>query len=502
MPPVTFTVGSPFGKTAREQCGSMTPTSTAAPPTGILRGSLGPGAIVFMVVAAAAPLTVIGGAAPIGMLIGNGAGYPAMFIVSAIVLLFFSVGLSAMSRYVPKAGAFFTYIGYGLGRPAGLGAAYLALLTYTMVQAAVYGFLGAALARSVVDIGGPELPWYLYALLVIAAVGVLGYRHIELSSKVLGLLLIGEVGIVLVLSAVVMARGGADGLSLEPFTPSAALSGSPGIGLMMALAGFIGFEATAIFRDEARDPARTIPRATYAAVVAIGVFYTFGTWALVMAWGPSQVVAAAAEDPAGLIVRTAQEYLGSVGSVAINVLLITSLIACVLSFHNVVARYQHSMAATGVLPESLAGVHGRHSSPHLSSLVQTSTAAVLVIVFALFGLHPELEVFTWFSGVATVGVAVLMATTCLAVIVYFARTQVDSRIWQTRIAPVLGLVGLVVAAGIIVANFPTLIGGSTTLAVVLLMVTAAFPIVGFAQAAALRSRNRVAYDGIVDAIAS
>ncbi|MFF2085968.1 APC family permease [Nocardia sp. NPDC058176] len=469
----------------------MTPTSTstAAPPAEALGGALGPGAIVFMVVAAAAPLTVIGGAAPIAMLIGNGAGYPAMFVVSALVLLLFAVGLSTMSRYVPKAGAFFTYVGYGLGRPAGLGAAYLALLTYTMVQAAVYGFLSSALAKSVAQLGGPELPWYLYAVAMVAVVGVLGYRHIELSSKVLGLLLIGEVGIVLVLGAVVLARGGAAGLSLEPFTAHAALSGSPGIGLMLALAGFIGFEATAVFRDEARDPARTIPRATYAAVLVIGVFYTFGTWALVMAWGPDQVVAAAAEDPAGMIVRTASAYLGSVGAVAVEVLLLTSLFACVLSFHNVVTRYQHSMAATGVLPRPLAGVHAEHRSPHLSSLVQSATAATLMIAFALFGLDPELEVFTWFSGVATLGVAVLMAATCLAVIVYFARTQADTRVWHTRIAPVLGMIGLVVAAGIIIANFPLLIGGSTTLATILLCIAAAFPAAGFVQAAVLRRRH-------------
>ncbi|MCU1644128.1 MAG: family permease [Nocardia sp.] len=475
--------------------------SASAPPAG-LHGSLGTGAIIFMVVAAAAPLTVIGGSAPIAMMIGDGAGFPAMFVVAAVVLLLFSVGLSAMSRHVPKAGAFFTYIGYGLGRPAGLGAAYLALLTYTTVQVAVYGFLGAALRRSVMDIHGPDIPWYVYALAVVAIVGTLGYRHIEFSSKVLGPLLIAEVGIVLLLGVVIVARGGAAGLSAQPFTPHLALSGSPGLGLMMALAGFIGFEATAIFRDEARDPARTIPRATYGAVISIGLFYTFGTWALVMAWGPDRILDEAAKDPGGLIVRTASEYLGSVGAVAVNVLLLTSLFACVLSFHNVIARYQHSMGTTNVLPAGLARVHARHASPHLSSLVQTATAATVVVVFALCRLDPELEVFTWFSGVASLGVAVLMALTCAAVIVYFARTRADTRIWHTRVAPALGLIGLVLTAWLIAVNFPTLIGGSTTLATVLLLITAAFPLAGIAQAYALRRANRNVYDGIVDAIAA
>lgn len=502
---------SPSHSSATALPGNATapPGSTTAPPGSAaatapagLTGRLGAGAIVFMVVAAAAPLTVIGGAAPIAILIGNGAGFPAMFVVSAVVLLLFSVGLSAMSRHVPKAGAFFTYIGYGLGRPLGLGAAYLALLTYTMVQVAVYGFLGAALRRSVVKIGGPELPWYLYALAVAAIVGVLGYRHIEFSSKVLGLALIAEVGIVLVLAVVVMARGGATGLSLQPFSPSTVMSGSPGLGLMMALAGFIGFEATAVFRDEARDPARTIPRATYGAVLSIGVFYTFGSWALVMAWGTDGIVDAAASDPSGLIVNTAQRYLGTVGAVAVNVLLLTSLFACVLSFHNVIARYQHSMGATGVLPGGLARVHGGHGSPHASSLVQSATAAVLLIVFAACRMDPELQVFTWFSGVASLGVALLMAGTCAAVLVYFARTRIDTRFWHTRLAPVLGLIGLVVAAGLIVANFPTLIGGSTTTASVLLAVVAACPLAGIAQALLLRRANRPAYDGIATAIAA
>ena len=41
-----------------------------------LSGHLGPVGIVFMVVAAAAPLTVIGGNMPLAMGLGNGAGAP------------------------------------------------------------------------------------------------------------------------------------------------------------------------------------------------------------------------------------------------------------------------------------------------------------------------------------------------------------------------------------------------------------------------------------------
>ncbi|QAY63738.1 APC family permease [Xylanimonas allomyrinae] len=483
------------------------PAGQAAPPRA-LTGRLGPVAIVFMVVAAAAPLTVVGGAAPLGILLGNGVGFPALYAVSGVILLLFSVGLAAMTRVVPRPGAFFSFVGYGLGRRSGLAAAYLALLTYTTIQVSVYGYVGFILSGTFASLGLPVLPWWLWALGVVAVVGVLGYRHIDLSSKVLGALLVGEVGIVLAVVAGVLLTGGAEGLSAAPFEPSTVLSGSPAIGLMFAIAAFIGFEATAIFRDEARDPERTIPRATYAAVIGIAVFYTLASWGLVMAWGPSHVLDVVAADPGGMIVATTATYLGTAGEVIVQVLLVTSMFACVLSFHNVITRYQHTMSNAGLLPAAVGSVHPRHLSPHTSSFVQTATAAVLVGVFALLGLDPVLQVFTWFAGVATLAIAILMAVTSLAVIVWFRRTRVDSRRWNTLVAPTLGLLGLAAAAVAIVANFPLLVGDVDAagaqrfgaVSAVLLGLVALFPLVGWVQAAILRRRRPESYARITEAI--
>lgn len=484
------------------------PATDAGQPTRSLKGSLGVTAIVFMVVAAASPLTVVGGAAPLGILLGNGVGFPSMYVVSAVILLLFAVGLSAMTRHVPKPGAFFTFVGHGLGKPAGLASAFLALLTYTTIQVSVYGYIGYLLSVTFAGLGAPEIPWYLYSLASIAVVGLLGYRHIDLSSKVLGVLLVAEVGIVLVLAGAVIVTGGADGLSAEPFMPEQVFSGSPGVGLMFAIAAFIGFEATAIFRDEAKDPSRTIPRATYIAVIGIGLFYTLASWALVMAWGPDDVLAVAGEDPGAMILRTTLLYLGPVGELVINVLLITSMFACVLSFHNVITRYQHTMSNAGVLPGRLGGVHPKHLSPHTSSLVQSATAAILIVVFAVLGLDPVLQVFTWFAGVATLAIAILMAVTSLAVIVYFARTKQDRRVWNTVVAPGLGFIGLVGSAVVIVVYFPMLVGDVDaggnpvfgTVSAVLLALIAVCPVVGLVQAAYLRRRRPAAYADVMDAI--
>lgn len=455
--------------------------STTTPTTDgeRLHGKLGPVGVVFMVVAAAAPLTVIGGNMPLAMGLGNGAGAPVGFLIAALVLLVFSVGFVAMTPYVPEAGAFFSYVTQGLGRRMGNGVAAVALIAYTAIQVGIYGYIGWAIDDTVRFYGGPQIPWPVYSFAILAVVAVLGYRHIGLSAKVLGVALALEIGIVILLDLVIVANPGPAGLTLASFTPDVFTQGVLGIAVLFALTGFIGFEATAVFRDEARDPERTIPRATYAAVLIIGGFYALTCWAFVVAIGPDQVAEVAQrtlDGEANLLLDTTNDTLGRLGRDIVNVLLITSLFACVLSFHNVIARYQFVLARKGLLPGRLAGVHPGHGSPAFSSVVQTATAALIVGILAALGVDPLVGVFGSMAGVATVGMVTLMLTTSVAVLVYFARhrEQAGGRVWQTRIAPVLACVGLLASLWLVLTNFTLVTGGSATLSAIL----AAIPFVG------------------------
>ncbi len=466
-------------------------TTGTAPHAGHLSGHLGTGSVVFMVIAAAAPLTVIAGNVPLSVGLGNGAGAPVGFLIAAAVLLLFAVGFVNMTPHVREAGAFFSYVTEGLGARLGMGIAVVALIAYTAIQLGVYGFMGWAVDDLVQSYGGPDIPWPVYALVTIAVVAVLGYRHIELSAKVLGVALVLEVSIVLALDLVIFARGGADGLNVESFTPSAITSGSLGVPVLFALTGFIGFEATAVFRDEARDPERTIPRATYLAVLIIGGFYALSCWALVLAAGVGDVVDVANATLAGesnMLLDTTQEYLGTLGKDLVNLLLISSLFACVLSFHNVIARYQYVLARKGLLPAPLGRVHGAQHSPAVSSVVQTVTALLLLGAFALLRLDPLVGVFGSMAGVATVGMVILMLTTSVAVIAFFSRHPelTRGRSWQTRIAPVLACVGLLGSLWLVLSNFTLVTGGSVAVSTVLALVPVVGLLVGVARGQGVR----------------
>lgn len=458
-----------------------------------LTGRLGTAGIVFMVIAAAAPLTVIGGNVPLAVGLGNGAGAPVGFIIAALVLLVFAVGFVTMTPHVKEAGAFFAYVTLGLGKRVGTGTALVALVSYTAIQLGIYGYFGWAANDLITYYGGPELPWWLYAIIAIAIVAFLGYRHIDLSAKVLGVALILEISIVVIMDVSIFIQGGAEGISGTSFTPAAIGSGPIGIAILFALTGFIGFEATAVFRDEAKNPEKTIPRATYLAVIIIGVFYAISCWALVEAAGPDHAVSVAQQTLSGkgnMMLDTANHYIGVTLRDVMQVLLVSSLFACVLSFHNVVARYQFVLARKGLLPSALGHVHPKNHSPATSSVVQTVTALVLLVLFVVASLDPLVGVFGSMAGVSTVGMVILMLTTSIAVLVFFARRPelTAGHTWRTRIAPALAVVGLIISLWLVVSNFTLVTGGSIGVSIVLGLIPVAALVIGlFVKARASRA---------------
>ncbi|RJG09029.1 APC family permease [Pseudomonas cavernicola] len=429
-----------------------------------LRGSLGVSSIVLMVVATAAPLTVMVANTPLIISMGNGAAAPFDALVATAIMLLFTIGFVSMSSHITNAGAFYAYIQKGMGRIVGLGSATLALLSYFLILVAIEAYMGFAIGELVKNQTGISIPWQAISVAVVVIVGILGYRDIELSSKFLGLALILEILIVLAVNALIFFDHGVAGMDVTPFTLPVITSGSPGLGIMFAIYCFIGFEATVVYREEARDPERTIPRATYAAVLIVGAFYVLSMWFEVIGFGVDNVAKVAAEHPADLYLILTQQYLGKVGYDVIQVLLVTSLFACVLSVHNIVVRYQYVLGRFGVFHKCLSIVHEEHGSPHVSSIVQTITSLALLFVLFVIGLDPVTQIYAWGATAGTLGYMAILSLTCASVIAFFWGSK-SARMWNTKIAPLGGLVGLLFCLWIAISNLPSLIGGDAASAI-------------------------------------
>lgn len=426
--------------------------------SGSLRGSLGVFGVIVMVVAAAAPLSTLGGVAPVAIIAGNGPAYPIMYVAAGIILALFVVGFNAMTPFVREAGAFYSYVSLGLGRGAGLSAAYIAMLAYICVEVAVIAVLGAVFESQMTSIGGPSLPWWFWTGLFLLVIGYLGYRNIDFSGKVLALLVILEIGICLVLVVAVVIQGGSsEGLSTAAFSPSAWFQGVPALGLMFAISGFLGFEATAIYRSEVKNPDRTISRATYGALAVVGIFYAVVCWAMVSAWGDSNIVAKAEEDPGALLGASFGAYVGSASEQIVLWLLITSFFACVLAFHNVINRYLHTLAKKGLMPQALGRTHPKQHSPYVGAIVQTIVVGVLLAIFAALGYTPFDQILSVTVGVSTLGFLLLMFMTCVAVIRYFRIDDRGVSRARTTLFPIVGAIALGITVITVLMNMTVLV---------------------------------------------
>ena len=451
----------------------MSTNTTSTSSTALRRNAVGVAGILFFVLSAQAPLTGIAGALPVAMLLGNGAGAPAAYLMVGGVIILFAVGFIAMSRHVSDSGAFYTYVSRGLGHRVGTGASQVALLSYNTIQAAMYGLYGVVVSGLANTHLSLDLPWWVWALVTMAVVQALGSLNIELGAKFLAVLVIAEFSILLAFAVVEFVTGGGPE-GLDPgssFSPDALMAGAPGVALTFAIASMFGFESTAIYAEEAKDPARTIPRATYLAVCTIAIFFAFVSWMVVSHYGAGNATAAAegalaSGDSTSLVFAAIADTLGTWTTDIAGVLLATSLLAGILAFHNGINRYFHSLSEAGVFHGRIASTN-KQGAPYIASAIQTLVAAALVIPFAVLDKDPVLTLFSWFSGLAVLALVVLYFLTSVSVVVYFRRSGLDRRLWNTLIAPVASAVLIVAGTVLVLRNLPTLIGGSTTTATVL-----------------------------------
>jgi amino acid transporter len=459
-----------------------------------LKQSLTTPKIVFLVIAAAAPLAAMVGTVPLAFAIGDGPGFPAMFVFAGVTLWLFSIGYAAMSRRIVNTGGFYTYLSSGLGKPVAVAGGLIAVVAYNAVTVGLAGAFGY-FAQLVAAAHGLDLPWELWAGAGILAVGVLGYRQIDVSARVLCILMVAEILILAVLDVAVIGHKGGAALPAVSFQPSTVLASGVGISMMFAFISYIGFESAALYGEESRNPRRSVPLATYLSVVVITVFYALTSWVAVGGVGADQLQQVAGTQLGDLFFAIGEENVGSAFTTIMQIMLCASLFAATLALHNATNRYMFALGRERVLPNWLGGVHRKHRSPHRASLVQTVITLVLAGVFAVAGLDPYVNLATSMLGVGTLGIIALQAAAALAAIAFF-RNRPDRHWWKTVVAPALGVVGLVTAVVLVVFNFDVLTGTSTWAVTALPWLLLIVAVAGIGYALWIRAARPDRYAGL------
>jgi amino acid transporter len=334
--------GGPAGSTA---------STAPAQPGGLRRNALSVVGAVAMAMAFMGPAT---SAAFNTQPAAGGAGYalPFAIILALVACLLVANTIAAFARKLPTAGFVYTFNTRGLGRDGGFMSGWLLLLAYGMIGPMLFAAIGSFASDFIATQFHVHIAWEFITLAFVLIVWGINATGVSRSAKTALIFLVLEVGVILSLFATILAKGGAQGVSLGPLDPMHSLKGLSGLGtgMLWGILMFIGFESAGTLGEEARSPRRTVPIALFTGVGVIGVFYVFSGYATAIGFGHSHVGALVADSNPFLTL--ASRYWGLTWLVALTVL--NSQFANLLSGSNAFVRVLFAMGREGILPRVLA----------------------------------------------------------------------------------------------------------------------------------------------------
>lgn len=445
-------------------------------------GAVGLVGVLFMAVANAAPITAMSFNVPIAIGYGNGIGVSGGFLFATIVLTIFAIGYVAMAKFVTTAGAFYGFISHGLGQVWGMASGLLAAVAYIIFEASLIGGFAYFAAEYVLKPAGLNVNWIVISLVAAVVIAILCHYSVTVAAGVLGVTLVGEVLLLMALGISVLIKGGPDGyLFAETVPPQNAFNsltegafgtgvaaGVAAIGIFFAFWSWVGFETTAVYGEESKNPKRNVPLATMIAVIGLGLFYTFMSWMVVVGNGAAAVVeTSAGASPVDIWLNLTDANLGGFMVSVYKLLLVVGSFACALAFHNAASRYIYAMGRESASPRlrrTIGGANVKHGSPANASLLQFIITVVLLVAFLLFTdvyiegaavpeLVPFVNVYGLLALIGTAMILIVQTITSLAVIWFFwvKKTHKGSVI-TTMIAPTVGGAGMLYALYLLWSN--------------------------------------------------
>src|SRR3954454_18899056 len=355
------------------------------------------------------------------------------YLVGALGMAFTAASYAQMSRAFPVAGSVYTYAGRGIAQPVGFLAGWMVLLDYVLVPGLLYLISGVAM-NSIV----PAVPvWAWIAIFVVLNTAV-NYLGIEMTARINRIMLVAELvvlAIFLVIGVVALAGGAGRGFDFTPLYNSSTFSLGLVFGAVsVAVLSFLGFDGISTLAEENREAARSIGRATVAALVVAGALFIVQTW----------VAALLVPDPDGLIANgdpggTAFYDAAGVAGGAWLATLTAVATAIAWGFANslvaqaATSRLLFAMARDRQLPGFLAKVHPTRRVPVNATLV----VAVISLALGLYMATRD-DGITLLSTLVNFGALTAFLALHVAVVVHYV-VRNRSRAWLKHlVVPVVG----------------------------------------------------------------
>ncbi|SEL59915.1 ethanolamine permease [Blastococcus sp. DSM 46786] len=306
-------------------------------------------------------------------------GFGGLLIAVVLMAVMYSamvLGLAELGSALPTAGGGYTFARRALGPWGGYATGVAVLIEYAIAPAAIATFIGAYVES--LGLFGITDGWWVYLVVYALFIGIHLLGVGEALTVMLVIAGIAVAGLVVYLVGAIPAFDPANLLDIAP-TDAAGASDLLPFGLMgiwaafpFAIWFFLAVECVPLASEEARDPARAMPRGI---VAAMGLLLVLALLMLVFTAGAggAEAMSASGNPPV-----EALEVAGS-ASALVTVVNYAGLFGLVASFFSIIYAYSRqtfALSRAGYLPRALSVTNGRRA-PVLALLVPGAIGFVL-----------------------------------------------------------------------------------------------------------------------------
>jgi len=339
------------------------------------------------------------------------------FALGLLVMLMVGYCAAQFGKRINSAGSFYVWVTRSLGPGAGHAAGWGLVLGYLFTgMACVLGFeiygsqflagLGLSPSNHVV-----RAILYLVGGLGPALVSVLDIR---ISQRVAFLLEAISVTIILALCVAVYAHNGGvfdhAQLTLSGFKPGGLV-----VGMVLAIFAFVGFESAGALGQEARNPARSVPRAIMWSCAVVGVFYLIVSYAQLYGFGAGPYAKASAPLPE-LADRVGLGALSHFIAIGITFSMFACALACLTAGSRMLLSFSHD----GLAPKALAHTAPKTKAPDFAIWTVAVPMTVIPAAYVMAG-STDIILSSEVGTLATYGFMLAYALVCIAAPLFLYR---------------------------------------------------------------------------------
>ncbi|HLH65392.1 MAG TPA: APC family permease [Solirubrobacteraceae bacterium] len=345
-------------------------------------GSLGPRRLTLIhAVGQALGIGPIFSVGAVSGLVAGVAGFntPLSIVFGDIGALGIAYAISLYARRFAGAGAMYEYLARSVGNSFGVfsGGTYLCGVLmlgsggiYLGLCFLVQGFFAAHLHANI--------PWWAGGLAGIVVAFTLNHFGVRLAVR--GVLTMAACSTIpfLILSIVIIAKGGVGGNTWSVFDPGQTSVNSVFSGVLFAILLFVGFEAAASIAEEMHAPRRYIPVALILTVFLSAVLYLLVTYAATIGFGRAALLKNAWASSPDAMGTLAQTYVGSWLSVLIDLAIIFDALSLGIAIMVTSSRLLFALARDGLLPRWLSKT-SRYNTPVSANVLLAGWGVIMLL---------------------------------------------------------------------------------------------------------------------------